>query len=269
MSINITYWKEIILSLLPNWRDMYKIQPHIKLEKVDPTVLVTGNPDRVKIIAKHFKDAELQSSYRGLVSYKGFSPNKDIPVTILTTGMGGPSTAIVLEEAYRAGGRNFIRIGSCGSLLPEDPLGTLFLPYAAIRDEGTSKHLLPLEYPAVANPNLFHLLRHQAEKMNIDLNPGIVWTSDVYYQNDPNYFRKWSDHFANCVEMESSILFSFQGLKKDFKAATILTSDGNLVKGDDKYQGDIEEKYQIFNQAVTDSITVVQSTIDNYPNSFA
>ena len=89
------------------------LQPHIKLEKVDKVCLISGNPDRVSIIASYLKNSQEVAKYRGLVAFKGATPSKNVPVTVLTTGMGCPSTAIVLEEAYRAGGRIFIRIGSC------------------------------------------------------------------------------------------------------------------------------------------------------------
>lgn len=127
-----------------------KTQPHLHLSRVHKFCLLSGNPDRIPIIAKGLKDSQKIADFRGLVAYNGKTPNENIPVSVLTTGMGCPSTAIILEEAYRAGGQVFIRIGSYGALKPGMVIENIVIPHAAIRDERTSKNLAPLEIPAVS-----------------------------------------------------------------------------------------------------------------------
>ncbi len=245
-----------------------KPQPHIKLESVDRFCLISGNPDRVSIIASYLEESQLAAEHRGLVSYKGVTPKNHVPVTVLTTGMGCPSTAIVLEEAYRAGGRFFLRIGSCGALQAgeEMGIGTIFIPQAAVRDEGTSSQLAPIEFPAVASPEVHRTLCDSAKKKNIPYNLGIVWSTDIYYSPDPNQYLKWAQYGAVCVEMESSTLFIFGSLKEVF-TGTILTSDGNLEEKTNIYSGNVEENYSQFQEGVKKSIECAIEAIDSFKDS--
>lgn len=238
------------------------LQFHIKLQNVDKFCLLSGNPDRVPKIASHLIESVEVANYRGLVAYKGKTPNKRIPVTILTTGMGAPSNAIVLEEAYRAGGRIFIRIGSCGSLTKKHPLGTIFIPHGAIRDEHTSVALVPIEVPAIAHPKLYQHLIESAKKMNIESPFGLVWTSDIYYSNDESINKKWREFGATCAEMESSFLFSLHALKPNIMVASILTADGELEEYQSIYNGDTEKRVQKFQESVRKTIEIVIQAIE-------
>ena len=239
------------------------IQPHIKLEKVDKVCLVSGNPDRVPIIARHLINTQEVANHRGLLAYKGLTPTKHVPVTILTTGMGAASNAIIMEEAYKAGGRIFIRIGSCGSLQANYPLGTIFIPHGAIRDEQTSRQLIPLEYPAIADPDLYQLLRKSAKELHEATPHGLVWTTDIYYSNDESKTKVWQKFGALCVEMESGFLFSLHGLKPGIRIASILTADGNLYDHQSIYNGNISERLSLFEEKVRKSIEITFQAIEN------
>jgi uridine phosphorylase len=234
------------------------------LKSVDKVCLISGNPDRVSIIASYLKDSQEVAKHRGLVAFKGVTPKKEVPVTVLTTGMGCPSTAIVLEEAYRAGGRIFIRIGSCGSLQSgkEMGIGSIFIPHAAIRDEGTSPQLTPIEFPAAASPSIHRMLCDSARSKDISYNTGIVWSTDVYYSPDPNRYKKWAEYGAVCVEMESSTLFIFGSIKESVMTGTILTSDGNVEDETNIYTGDVEKNIDQFKEGVEKTIKCVIETID-------
>ncbi|MHA1972539.1 MAG: nucleoside phosphorylase [Candidatus Hodarchaeales archaeon] len=240
-------------------------QPHIELEEVDKVCFLSGNPDRVPNIAKHLKNSQEIARHRGLVAYGGQTPTKEINVTVLSTGMGCPSNAIVLEEAYRAGARIFIRIGSTGSLLPgpDNGIGTIFIPFAAIRDDGVSPRLVPIEFPAVANPIIYQKLVQAAKELDIHFHSGIVWSTDIYYSTDPYKFRQWSKYGANCVEMESSTLFTFPALKDEkVMVGTILTSDGNLEDKTNIYSGDIKKNIDLFNKGVQNTIKCAIKAIE-------
>ncbi len=240
-----------------------QLQPHIKVNEVDKICFIAGNPDRIPLIASHLKNSKKVAEHRGLVAYKGFTPSKNIPITVLTTGMGCPSTAIVLEEAYRAGGRTFIRIGSTGSLLPgkQHGIGSLYIPYAAIRDDGTSPKFASMKVPAVASPIIYQALCHAADNLGIKYETGLVWSSDIYYPDDQNQFKKWSKFGGTCVEMESSLLYIF-GLKKQVQTGTILTSDGNLNDADSIYTGSVEENLQRFETGVVNTIKCAISAVE-------
>lgn len=241
------------------------LQPHIKLEKVDSNCIVSGNPDRVPIIGSYLKDAEKVAEYRGLVAMKGYTPIKEIPVTILTTGMGSGSSGIVIEEAFRAGARNYFRVGSTGSMLNHDDMGigTIFIPFGAIQDEGTSELIVPPEVPAIAHPDLYQALSTSSKEMGIPYHSGLVWTTDIYYQNDLEYFKKWIKYGATCVEMESSMLYRFCANKGyEAKGATILTSDGNLHENKSIYVGDTEKNQELFDQGVENTIKITIAAIE-------
>lgn len=240
-------------------------QPHIKVETVHPICLISGNPDRVPIIASYLEDAKKTAEHRGLIAYEGFTPKNRKPVSVLTTGMGGPTTAIVLEEAYNAGGRIFIRIGSCGSLVAGDdhPIGTIYIPQGAIRAEGTSPQIVPIEVPAIATPNLQRALLHTAKQLNIDVKEGLVVSSDIYYSPDGSKYEQWVAYDGMSVEMESAVLFSYSRLKQGMQVATILTSDGNLQAGNDIYDTSKPENSHSFEKAVENTIKIVIQTIDD------
>ena len=238
------------------------IMPHIKLEKVDTICLLSGNPDRVPTIANFLHNAKEVANHRGLIAYKGVTPNKQIPVTILTTGMGAASNAIILEEAYNAGGRIFIRIGSCGALQEKSQIGTIFIPHGAIRDEQTSRQLIPLEYPAVADPDLYQVLKNSARDLNEKVELGIVWTTDIYYSDDESKAKKWKKFGVSCLEMETGFLFSLHGLKQGIRIASILTADGNLNDHQSIYNGNVTERLQIFGEKVKKSIEITIHAIE-------
>jgi len=242
-----------------------KLQPHIKLETVDEICFLSGNPDRVPLIASFLENPQKIAEYRGLISYRGVSPRSKTLITILTTGMGCPSTAIVLEEAFNAGAKIFIRIGSTGSLKSgkDMGIGTIFIPHAAIRDEGTSARFVPLSYPAAANPLIYQILLEAARVLQLSPKKGVVWSTDIYYSKDPLEFQKWANFGAICVEMESSTLFTFPATKSgDILTGSILTSDGNLPDNTNIYSGDINANIKKFNEGLHSAIKCAIEAVD-------
>lgn len=194
---------------------------------VEPICFLSGDPDRVPQIASYLNDAEEITRHRGLVSFKGYTMS-DVCVTVTTTGMGPPSTAIVLEELKRLGGKVFIRIGSCGGLPLEVKTGDLVIPFAAVRDEATSLTYASPIYPAVASPEVYLALTKACRQREIRFHTGLIWTSAVYYQfSDPDVFKYWLSRQVLAVEMESSLLFTFAQVY-GLIAGSILACDGNL-----------------------------------------
>jgi uridine phosphorylase len=222
-----------------------RVQPHIRLGEGDVgnVVFIAGNPDRVPKIAAKMKDAEKLSEYRGLVSYRAFTP-KGVEVTVATSGMGTPSTHIVTEELAKLGAKVFIRIGSCGGINPDVKTGDVVVATGAVRDELTSLNYAPMSYPAVATPEIYSaLLTAIWDLLPADrIHAGIVWSTDIYYdQRETDNLGRWTRAQVQCVEMESSFLFVF-AQTRGLQAGSILACDGNLHSNQKGEQADESEQ---------------------------
>jgi uridine phosphorylase len=136
----------------------------------------------------------------------------------MSTGMGGPSTAIAIEELYKTGVRNFIRIGTCGGMALPVTGGDIVIATGALRMEGTTREYVPLEFPAVANLDVTNALVEAAKKLGQRWHTGIVQCKDSFYgQHSPDRMPsgyelkdKWEAWIkAGCLasEMESSTLY--------------------------------------------------------------
>ena len=128
--------------------------PHIRLPEnlgIRYAVL-PGDPARAERAAGYLKDAKLLAFNREYKSYSGLW--NGVPVLVMSTGMGGPSMAIAVEELRKTGVEAAVRIGSCGALQPKAGVGDLVMVEAAVRDEGTSLGYAPLSYPAIADHRL-------------------------------------------------------------------------------------------------------------------
>ena len=138
--------------------------PHIQLPenlRIRYAVL-PGDPARAERAAGYLKDAKLLTFNREYKSYSGFW--NGVPVLVMSTGMGGPSMAIAVEELQKIGVEAAVRIGSCGALQPEVRVGDLVMVEAAVRDEGTSLGYAPLSYPAVADHRLLTACEESAKE---------------------------------------------------------------------------------------------------------
>ncbi len=251
-----------------------RVQPHLRIGEGDVTrvVIITGNPDRVPLIASFMRDAIEIARYRGLVTYKGYTPNGNA-ITISGTGMGTPSTHICIEELARLGAQVFIRVGSCGGVDPSIRVGDVVVPTACVRDERTSLNYAPIEYPAVASHFWYRLLYDEASKALTQsrVHTGICWTSDVYYA-DPHsdLLGLWTRARVKCIEMESSLLFVF-ATSHGLDAASILVCDGNLhtgQKGEQKTESEQSgEQHHLFVEAMRESIRATINAIDKGLNT--
>ena len=134
--------------------------------------LLVGAPERAEMIAStFFKDAKKVGDHRGLKSFTGTF--EGVPMSVITTGMGGGSTAIVLPEAVRSGAQAFVRVGSCGALQPGIELGDVIIATGAARYEGSSENWAPIEWPALADYRLVALLKSAAESEHVRHHVGI------------------------------------------------------------------------------------------------
>ena len=143
--------------------------------------ILPGDPARVDRVAALLEQPEELMFNREYKSVRGLWKGR--PVLIISTGMGGPSTAIAVEELARTGVRQMIRIGSCGALTPTLDLGDLVLVCGAVRDDGTSAGYLPAEYPAVPDLDLLNACRTAARRQQAPYQIGIARSHDCMYRD--------------------------------------------------------------------------------------
>lgn len=193
-------------------------QYHIQVAdgEVGRYVILPGDPKRCEKIAAHFQDAKLIADSREYVTYTGYLEGEKVSVT--STGIGGPSAAIAMEELSRVGADTFIRVGTSGGMALEVKSGDVVIASGAVRMEGTSKEYAPIEFPAVADVEVTQALMRAAEKLGQEYHVGVVQCKDSFYgQHSPEtkpvgyeLLNKW-DAWVKCgclaSEMESAALF--------------------------------------------------------------
>ncbi|MEM5774350.1 MAG: nucleoside phosphorylase [Anaerolineaceae bacterium] len=193
-------------------------QHHIQLlpGDVGETVFLPGDVSRAKVIADHFDSAELVASNRQYNTYTGLY--KGIKVSVTSTGIGGPSTAIAVDELAMLGADTFIRVGTSGGMQPHLVPGDLAIVTGAIRDEGTTLHYMPVEFPAVADIEVTLALRQAAQKLGKPHHLGISQSKDSFYgQHMPermpvanhllDRWKAWKMGGTICSEMEAATLY--------------------------------------------------------------
>jgi uridine phosphorylase len=197
---------------------MSQLQHHIHLKEGDvgEYVLMPGDPGRAELIARHFDNAAHVATNREYVTYTGFLDG--VKVSVTSTGIGCPSSAIAMEELVRVGAKTFIRVGTSGSIQPGTQSGELAIVTGAIRDEGTSLHYMPAEFPAVADYEVVQALRKAATTKGLAHRVGISQSKDSFYgEVEPEHsgvtqrlldrWKAWEIGGAICSEMEASTLF--------------------------------------------------------------
>lgn len=213
---------------------MTQYQPHIRLSpsmtKAKYAIL-PGDPKRVGAVGQYLDNVEELACNREYRSLRGWYQGTEI--LVISTGMGGPSMAIAVEELNNIGITNLIRIGSCGALQKTIKLGELVLASGVVRDDGTSKAYVDLGYPAVADIELLSQLRLCSKKANYTTHTGFIRSHDSFYTDrEQEICDYWSHKDILAADMETSALFVVGSLRK-MRTASIL----NVVV---EYQGDLE-----------------------------
>jgi uridine phosphorylase len=217
-----------------------RIQPHIMcgVGDVADYVLLPGDPRRVERIASFFDEARKVADYRGFITYTGKVDG--ISITACSTGIGCPSTAIVVEELTKLGAKTLIRVGTTGALQPNIDVGDIIVATGAVRSDGTSRAYMPIEYPAVADFDIVSALLNASKGSSIRIHRGIIQSSDAFYSGSVDASKLVEGNVLS-VEMESSTLFTLASIKR-IKAGTILAVDGNLAKNIKKGEFEPDEK---------------------------
>lgn len=191
---------------------------HIKCdaEQIGGYCILPGDPARCEIIASYLDSPRLIAQNREFTTYTGMLSGARVSVT--STGIGGPSAAIAIEELCMLGAHTFIRVGTCGGISKDVRAGDFVIATSAIRAEGTSREYAPIEFPAVANFEVVRALADVAKNAGVSHHIGVVQSKDSFYgQHSPErmpvegmikyQWEAWKRLDVLASEMESAALF--------------------------------------------------------------
>lgn len=212
--------------------DNHELAHHLKIKKgdVSPYVLLPGDPKRCSYIAQYLENPVLVADYREYVTITG--TYKGIPISICSTGIGGPSASIALEELIVAGAHTFIRVGTSGALNLNVSVGDIIIAQAAVRDEGTTDQYIPKEVPARAHYDVIIALKDSVQQLSYPFHIGLVHSKDTFYaevEPEQSFFREKEEQKLQWYtklgvlssEMESAAIFAVGTLRK-VRTGTIL-----------------------------------------------
>ena len=238
------------------------IQYHVGLKEGDvgEYVILPGDPKRCKKIAEYFEDAKLVADRREFVTYTGYLDG--VKVSVTSTGIGGPSASIAMEELVNVGAKTFIRVGTCGGMQLDVKGGDIVIATGAIRMEGTSKEYAPIEFPAVANLDVTFALVQAAKNLGYTYHAGVVQCKDSFYgQHSPetkpvsyellNKWEAWKRLGCLASEMESAALFVVASYL-NVKVGSVLLTVGNQER----------EKAGLENPVVHDTESAIKTAIE-------
>ncbi len=182
--------------------------------------ILPGDPGRVAKIAAHFDRSTSLASNREFNSHLGWIG--ETPVVVCSTGIGGPSTSIAVEELGQLGVRTFLRVGTTGAIQPDIDVSDVIVTTGSVRMDGASLHFAPLEYPAVAHFDCVTALVAAADELGIRRHVGVTVASDTFYPGQERYDTvsgyvrrslqgsrdEWAQLHVLNYEMESATLFT-------------------------------------------------------------
>ena len=239
---------------------------HLKIRPGDVGryVILPGDPGRCEKIARYLEDPRFVASNREYTIYTGTLEGEK--VSVCSTGIGGPSAAIAMEELIHCGAECFIRVGTCGGIEENVLGGDLVIATGAIRMEGTGLQYAPVEFPAVADFGLVYTLASTAKQLEYPHHIGVVECKDSFYgQHEPQskpikneLMEKWEAWLrlgCKASEMESAALFIVASYLK-VRCATVLLAVGNQERG----------KRNLENPLVSDGKRAVRTAIEAMKN---
>ena len=201
------------------------LQYHIacKPGDVGQYVILPGDPGRCELIAGFFDTAHYVGTNREFCTWTGTLDG--VPVSVVSTGIGGPSAVIAMEELANVGADTFLRVGTCGAMQLDMKGGDLVIATAAVRNEGTSREYAPIEYPAVADLSVTNALIAGAKKLGQRYHVGVVQCKDSFYGQHspetkpagPDLLYRWNAWIRmGCLasEMESAALFTVANYRR-------------------------------------------------------
>ena len=219
--------------------------------------IITGDPRRVERITSLLEKSQRLSDRRGFFCYR--ANIGELPIFVVSTGIGGPSTAIVVEELVEIGVQIIIRIGTCGALQRNIKTRDLIIPTGCVREDGTTAQYIESTFPAVPDFHVLQRLVKAAMNQQGRFHIGITHCKDAYYMEQPGKqlaaqaieekWRIWQESGVLATEMESSTLFVLGSLRK-IRTGSVLISVGKVT---DKtiFQRSLENAVAIVSHAIT------------------
>jgi len=228
---------------------------HINAQKgaIAETVLLPGDPLRAKWIAENFlENAVCYNKIRGMLGFTG--TYKGQRISIQGSGMGIPSALIYYHELIADyGAKTLIRVGTAGSFQKDVGLRDVVLAMAASTNSALNdRKFYSGHFAPTANFELFKKAIIYADKQKIPLKAGNILTNDVFYEDNPESYKKWADHGVLCVEMETAALYTIAA-KHKVKALSILTISDSLVTQESTTS---EERETSFKQMVDIALNI-------------
>ena len=215
--------------------------------EIADTVLLPGDPKRAKWIAENFlENAVCYTDIRGMLGFTGTYKGKRISVQ--GTGMGIPSMSIYITELMKDYGvKTLIRVGSAGSYQEEVKIRDIVVALSTSTDSNiNNRRFKGASFAPTVNFDLLFKVLKTAEEKNIKIKAGNILTSDEFYNDDPNYFKKWAEFGVLAVEMETAALYTLAS-KYKAKALSILTISDSLVSPEITSS---EEREKTFNEMI-------------------
>lgn len=219
-----------------------EVLKHIRCRKGDiaPFVIIPGDPGRVKRIVDQMDEAEFLARNREYIVYTG--TYRGVPITVCSSGIGGPAASIAFEELIKLGAKVFIRVGSAGGRQKDTPIGTPVVIQAAYRGEGTSKAYLPPEFPAVADLDVTNALVQALKTDGAAYQVGLGYTRDAYYVQDQGLNTLLTGCNVKAAEQEAAVLF-IVGSVRGVKTGAVVSTDSNIWL---EKQPSLAEKEELF-----------------------
>jgi uridine phosphorylase len=216
-------------------------QFHLGIDSQDlqgaKVAIVPGDPERVQRIAEYLERPTFLASHREFTSYLGWFHGT--PVVVCSTGIGGPSTSIAIEELAQLGVQKFLRIGTTGAIHPDIKVGELIVSQASVRLDGASQHFAPMAFPASSDFYMTRALVEACEASGQRVHVGVTASSDTFYPGQERYdtnsgrvasawrgsMEEWQSMGVLNYEMESATLFTMcatEGLQAGCVAGVLI-----------------------------------------------
>ena len=251
---------------------MEDIEAHIQFGKkyTAPYAILPGDPARVERMKSYLTDAVDIAYNRELKSVRGYY--KGIPVLVVSTGMGGVSTGIVVEELHHIGVTHMIRVGSAGAIQSHLAIGDLILVNGAVRDDGVSHAYVRESYPAIPDTEVLLALVATVKKLDITYQVGLARSHESFYTDEEEAITKyWSSKGVLAADMETAALFTIgalRGVKTASILNTVVLANGNTEQGIQAYVSGKEQALQgEMNEILLALETIVQLDFTNRSNA--
>ncbi|WP_163936788.1 uridine phosphorylase [Paraferrimonas sp. SM1919] len=222
--------------------------------------IIPGDPGRVAKIAAHLDAPKPLASIREYTSYLGYLNGK--AVVVCSTGIGGPSTSIAVEELAQLGVNTFLRVGTTGGIQPQVRPGDMIVSQASVRLDGASLHFAPLEYPAVADFDCTTAMVKACKDLGFEPHVGVTASSDTFYPGQERYdtfsgrvtqrfqgsLEQWQQMGVLNYEMESATLFTMcasQGLRAACVAGVLVNRGEQEIPDEAKVQHAVAKSVEV------------------------